>query len=211
MSKYLESKNNNASLKEELVLDVEISNDIICFYKNTFKCGLNVLYGDNGVGKTTLLKTICGLIENSNEVLLNSAKTDSSFFSFYFSGDELGEQELTIKENILYALNARYRDILQEYEALVEILELKEHEDKVLKYASAGMKQKMCVAICFLRKRKVVILDEPLNYMDDRTSNRLLEYMKERNDIITIVSSNTRYLFGDTLVNLEDLNSGKEK
>lgn len=78
-----------------------------CFdnFKFEFTQRVNFVYGNNGSGKTTFLKCICklikfdGVIEDSE-----SNTTETEQISFYFSGDEFLEAEMTVDENCKYFL-----------------------------------------------------------------------------------------------------------
>lgn len=181
------------SKREALTLSGTVENFIFCNFKFTFQQGIHIIIGSNGTGKTTLLKTICDLSKNEGHVMLNESKAGHDVFTYFFSGDTLGEDEMSIKETIFYYSKAKKKEIEEQYQELMMLFELKKHENVLIKSASEGMKQKMNIIICLLNRKRIVMLDEPFNYLDEKACINLVHYLQEyqrKEDNIIIISTN---------------------
>lgn len=131
--------------------------------------------------------------KNSGNILFNKKKISKPIYSYYFSGDLLGEDDMTIKENILYNIELNENTISEEYQKLIGIFELQNYENTLYKHASEGMKQKTHIIICLLYKKLVTILDEPFNYLDENSHKEFVRYLlenyKNSNKIVVIATN----------------------
>lgn len=196
-----------------MTLSGVVENKFFHNYKFVFNHGINIVVGNNGTGKTTLLKTICGIKRNKGHIMLNEKRLRKDTYAYFFSGDKLGEDEMSIKETIFYYMNSKRTLLIKEYEALMTMLNLKQHEDVLVKNASEGMKQKMNIIICLLNRRSVVLLDEPFNYLDEKACSSLIHYLQEYqrkcNNIIIISTNDLRLLSEFDSIKIIDLNKMK--
>ncbi len=130
--------------------------------------------GSNGVGKTTLLKCLSGLLlPSSGMVLIDgfdlyqrecSAKRRLSFLPdfprFY--------QELTAWEHILFISHAH--NVGDGFEKHAEILlsefDLSEAKDMYPHALSRGMRLKLGIILCLIRPFSLLIMDEPTSTLD---------------------------------------------
>ena len=187
-------------MSEKLNLYGKIENEFLGKTDIYFQSGLNIVCGDNGSGKTTLLRYICGLKKNKENLFVNAKKVKAKMLSFFFSGDLLGEAEMSIKDNIMYyGGSENTNDLQNRYMELMKRLELVNYENILLKNASEGMRQKMSIIICLLSNAPIKVLDEPFNYIDERSSNELvsylLEYISSHNDVIIIATNDKRMFY----------------
>ena len=151
------------------------------------------LIGLNGVGKTTLIKIILGLLDQEkgkvtifdNDVTKTSTRKQISFLpekfhpSIYLKGWEF------LDINLSYYGRSYKRDECREE---VKKLDLNPDalDQKITKY-SKGMGQKLGLASSFLAAAPLLILDEPMSGLDPRAriylKDRLLDYAKQKNTI----------------------------
>lgn len=178
--------------KNFIELSGVVTSGVLRNYKFEFKNGINIITGKNGSGKTTLLKCICYLRKYIGNIYLDKKLVKKNVCSFYFSGDDLGEEEMTIKDNIFYYTRI-CKDDIRSYRELLQCLFLEEYENTILKNASEGMKQKMRLIICILRKAKIIVLDEPFNYLDEQSKTNFIDYidrkLKEEKNIYVIATN----------------------
>ncbi|HFI0640228.1 TPA: ABC transporter ATP-binding protein [Streptococcus suis] len=140
--------------------------------------------GANGAGKTTLIKSILGLHDiDSGEITFNGQKgfqKDAEVMNQigYLLDTELFDY-LTAREHIeLMGLYEGRQHTNQEIQDILTRVALKD-EKKVIKAYSYGMKQRLRLALAMVRRRKLLILDEPLLGLDISTIQEFKSYLKE--------------------------------
>ena len=134
------------------------------------------LIGKNGVGKTTLLKVLLGLLERNTGKILYNQRSCASILEalpeevLYLSDQMILEDELTINQNLTFLLallqtesRRLNHDVVQ---SLLENVGLHEKRDHKIARLSRGEKQRILLAILFYQKWKLWILDEPLIGID---------------------------------------------
>ncbi len=144
------------------------------------------ILGPSGSGKTTLLNLILGIIApDSGSIIFNGddiTKTpmESRGFNIVFQDYALFPN-LNAYKNIVYGLkNKTGLSSQQEVDALIDLLELREHLDKKIDQLSGGQKQRVALARTMVMKPKILLLDEPLSALD----GVIKESIKEK--IVTI-------------------------
>ena len=151
------------------------------------------LIGQNGVGKTTLLRLISGLaIPDSGEIIFHatSSKGDRCKVGGIVEGpafyaDFSGRQNLEYYR-ILYNIPDKAK-IAQ----LLNMVGLQDNNKKYRNY-SLGMKQRLAVALALLNDPDIVLLDEPNNGLDPLGIAQLRDTINELNKtqgITFIISS----------------------
>lgn len=129
------------------------------------------LIGKNGSGKSTLMKAICQLIK-INEGTINVCGKNAlknrelvlGYISAIIENPSL-YPNLTVKQQIMANANLRHlttQDVNDAYEYLNFGKDLKLKNNKL----SLGMKQEVALAMAFMNKPKLFLLDEPINGLD---------------------------------------------
>ncbi len=136
--------------------------------------------GENGTGKSTLLKILVGLLEpTTGQVELRG--------SFGYCPQEMVIFEsLTVRENFRYFAAAYGLDRTEpstSYEDakndLLRRFHFHEYEDRLVSELSGGTKQKLNVSLALLHSPDVLILDEPYSGFDWETYLHFWEYADE--------------------------------
>ena len=163
----------------------------IVFYKfniNFFYNKINVLSGKNGVGKTTLLRTISGLIiPNDGRIVWDNNLNNHINYVSHVNGLSPSQ---TVKENIenwlnLFNINADIKKILSYFKLELLI-------NKKVNELSEGQKKKVSLSRLFINYRKVWILDEPYESLDESSKIMLSKFFLKHinSDGVLIISSN---------------------
>lgn len=149
------------------------------------------LMGKNGIGKTTLAKTLCGLqkplqgeILFCGKKLSNKKLTEETFLVMQDVNYQLFAD--SVKEEIL--LGAKEPEKMEEVLNLLGLTELAERHPMSL---SGGQKQRVAIASALVSGKKFVILDEPtsgLDYYHMMQVGKLLTLLKEQGKCVLVIT-----------------------
>lgn len=130
------------------------------------------ILGSSGSGKTTLLNIILGLINADegtiffNDKDITKVPMEKRDFNIVFQDYALFPN-LNAYKNITYGLkNFPDRSTKEEVDAMIDLLDLREHLDKKIDMLSGGQKQRVALARTLVMKPKILLLDEPLSALD---------------------------------------------
>ena len=135
-----------------------------------------LLIGENGVGKSSLLDTIVGLIKPQSGHIsiqgqsLKEIGTQKKKFFTYLPHENCLKDSFSIEENIRIWLNLNSikPDDKKIYRKL-KIFNLFDIKDRLIKSLSHGQKKKVSLSKLLFSKTKLWILDEPLNGLDEKS------------------------------------------
>ncbi|TGC08987.1 ATP-binding cassette domain-containing protein [Methanolobus halotolerans] len=148
------------------------------------------LLGPNGAGKTTtmsmlstMLKPTSGRASVNDFDILKSEDDVRRSIGIVFQDQSLDE-ELTAHENMdfhgrLYRVPKDLRQ--KKITELLELVELEDKKDNLVKTFSGGMRRRLEIARGLLHEPEVLFLDEPTLGLDPQTRNRLWQYIEELN------------------------------
>ena len=145
--------------------------------------------GPNGVGKTTLIKIISGLISaDSGTVLLDDKKISMDKISTMFDGSRNLYWNISVRENFYYftALKGRFKkEVDYLLEKNKEIFQIDNLLDKKYGELSLGQKQIVAVINTLLSNPELACFDEPSNGLDIYYEEKLIQIISNyaKNDI----------------------------
>jgi zinc transport system ATP-binding protein len=152
--------------------------------------------GPNGGGKTTLLKVILGLIKPvKGEIIFNSDLIDSNSIGYLpqiSTGD--ANYPVTVTDVILSGMMIR-KKILSRMSAsdkkrareIIDELGLSGMEDSSLNELSGGQMQRVFLGRAIIGNPKLLMLDEPGNFVDSTFENDFYEKLKYLNKRMAIL------------------------
>lgn len=158
----------------------------------------------SGFGKTTLINMISGLDKNY-EGRINFAKIKQKDIIVMFQEDRLIENLSVFKNLKLVSKNTN---------KIVELLidfELESKIDEKVSKLSGGEKRRVALIRTLLTNKKVMILDEPFNGLDDMTKKKVFAYLKKyqkENDktfILVLHDHNDANMISDKIIQLDAL------
>ena len=171
-----------------------------------------LIFGPNGAGKSTLLKLLAGII---------TAKRGDVFIGqkniLHYSKKELATQVAYLPQFDEFSLPLLVRDILlsgrypyqsffkkyshQDYEIFektVERFALADYVDRNMQTLSGGERKKVLLASAFIQDVPIILLDEPLNFLDPASAMQVIKMLKEMHNqgkTILLVSHLIEYFF----------------
>jgi len=143
------------------------------------------LYGESGAGKTSILRMIGGLMKPDSGIIQVS---DAVFFD---SNQKLNLtpqkrkvgylfQEYALFPNMTVYENIRYAE--GDHETIMELLQLLGIENLRDVYPgqlSGGQQQRVALGRAIIQKPRILLLDEPLSALDEKTRYNLQKYIRE--------------------------------
>ena len=158
---------------------------------------LNIVSGESGVGKTSLLNLIAGLERPSSGsiVLDNITQADSNHFiepekrniGFVFQDFALFPH-MSIESNITFGGESDNKF----FNKLIKCMSLADHLKKYPHEISGGQQQRVSIARALFSKPKILLVDEPISNQDKENKNEIIkiisEFIKNQNIICIIVS-----------------------
>lgn len=165
-----------------------------------------VILGRNGVGKTTLLKSIIGLLDaNTGSIYLDEKNVTKmrphersrQGIAYVPQGREIIPQ-LTVKENLELGAYAHKVDYEKKVEEIFEYFPiLPQHLKRKGGVLSGGQQQQLAIARALMSEPKILILDEPTEGIQPNIVSEiagiLSRYHEEKNVPIIVVEQNLHF------------------
>nr|WP_253954768.1 ATP-binding cassette domain-containing protein [Lactiplantibacillus pentosus] len=165
------------------------------------------LVGANGAGKTTIMKSILGLIRTEGAVTIAGQAMQ------FDRHPALAQVGALIEYPSLYPylsgwdnlrLFARDQDVAAQIQALVTQFDMSDYIHRKARTYSLGMKQKLGIALAFLNRPQLVILDEPMNGLDPQGTKQLRDFiMAQKQQGVTLLISS--HILGELQKLADDL------
>ena len=172
----IQLQNVTKRIKENTVLD-----NVSYTFKSGFVYGL---YGQNGSGKTMLLRAISGLINlDSGSIFIDGEKLHDKIEFPPETGIVIENMELlpecSAKRNL--QMLAKIKNIADEKDIIfsLERVGLYPDSDKKVKKFSLGMKQRLNIAQAIFENQKIILLDEPTNALDEDAVQLIYKIIRE--------------------------------
>lgn len=151
--------------------------------------------GPNGGGKTTLLRIILKLLKpTSGQVTFRyGGKIVRELSIGYLPQKNMIDQRfpISVEEVVasgLHATNGLSKDhIAEKVQEMIKMIGLEQHSRRSIGYLSGGQLQRALLGRAIISNPRVLVLDEPLSYVDKRFENRIYEIVAELAKKMTIL------------------------
>ncbi|SFU87231.1 ABC-2 type transport system ATP-binding protein [Clostridium sp. DSM 8431] len=194
------------------VSNIDILNDISVEFKKGTIYGI---VGKNGSGKTMLFKSICGLINpTSGEITVLDRPIKNGTFPketgiIIENPGFLPQYSAFENLKILASINNKVDD--ETIKKYINLVTLDAENKKTLKTYSLGMKQKLGIAQALMENPKLLILDEPMNALDEESViliRKLLLNLKNQG-VTILLSSHNKVDIDELCDHIYTMDSGK--
>ena len=151
-----------------------------------------LVLGESGIGKTTLLHLIAGILKpKSGSIALNGTKLNelSAAKLDRFRGQHIGLvfqqphfiQALTLKENLeLVQYFANVKHNIKRIKEVVDNLGIATKLDKKPHLLSKGEQQRAAIALAVINSPQLILADEPTANLDDTNCAKVVNLLKEQ-------------------------------
>jgi len=168
------------------------------------------IIGDSGMGKTSILKIIAGLLDaSSGTVLLEGKAIEGPSIKLVPGHEEIQlvnqDFELDVYQTVFENVQGKVLHLSSEdrEELIGEVLELVELNDIRNRKAinlSGGEQQRLALARALICEPKCLLLDEPFVHVDQRLRFKIINYLLQLNEIrnttIVLVSHDGAEMLG---------------
>ena len=154
--------------------------------------GMTFILGKSGSGKSTLLNIIGGLDKYDSGDMSILGKSSKDFTQADFDSYR----------------NTYIGFVFQEFNILLEKLELKDLKHRKVNELSGGQKQRVAIARALIKNPKVILADEPTGNLDSTTGKQVMDLLKEisKEKLVIIVSHDkeSANTYGDRIIEIKD-------
>ena len=155
--------------------------------------GVHLIKGDNGSGKTTFFKCLAGISPASGEIRIDHLSLSEDPIAYRYQvnfseAEPLYPGFLTARDLTTFVGKTK-KATPQQIRYYCHELGIDWFHEKSCGTYSSGMLKKLSLALAFLGEPKMIILDEPLITLDDTTRTRLFKLIREKREILFLLSS----------------------
>jgi len=142
------------------------------------------LFGENGSGKTTLFNIISGLDKQDGGKLYGYDPNDVA----YLFQEDVFFEHLSLLENIVLVSQMKKHIAKEQAIALLNELDLADYAEALPSTLSGGMRKRAAIVAVFASGKKILLLDECSNALDDNMKERVIGFIKKYSSDKTVIA-----------------------
>lgn len=168
------------------------------------------IVGKNGVGKSTFIKSLIGLMKKSKEkIFVDGNKLDKKKRIKISALVMQDVNHQLFADSVINEVSLKIDASDEEKNHTLKKLSLLDYKERHPQNLSGGEKQRLAIATVLLQKRKIVCFDEATSGMDLKNMleiANLIEKIKSKDNIVLLISHDTEFLniVCDEIINIED-------
>ena len=150
-----------------------------------------LIIGNSGIGKTTLLHLLAGILKPESGSISVSGIDISKFSDTEldkFRGDNIGIvfqkphfiSSLTINENLKLAQYLSHSKTSGDAKKILESLNIKDKYQQKPNQLSEGEKQRASIALALINSPSLILADEPTSSLDDFNCDNVIKLLKKQ-------------------------------
>lgn len=158
-----------------------------------------LIQGNNGSGKTSLLKIIAGIIVPTKGYTKVDAKGEIKKYIAYIDSTPRMQEHMTVLEYFFYwgIYYCGIENYSTEYvDHVISMLELETLKTRIINQLSLGQKKRVLIGKLMITQRPIWLLDEPTIGLDSYWTTQFYALMHKHRLLggITILTTHTKYL-----------------
>lgn len=201
---------------DKLLWPNNVEQAVVSVPQMKFDSGVHLLWGISGSGKTSFMECVAGRRQCTQgfikygpvDIDLSIRRDKDRWFKQFLSmsfQDSCLLEELTCEENILLPtrLNGLEKPSLSLFAEISEVLQIEDFLLKAPDQISRGQQQRINLARALIYAQEILLLDEPLVYIEKELGCQILEYIIERvrkTQLICLLSSHDPRIAEDARV-----------
>lgn len=149
------------------------------------------IMGQNGAGKSTILKLITGYPQPDNGNI-----TIAPYLSIATAHQVISPEDtkLTVEEFFQKHLDQEVYDLSRRVDEVLEIVNLKAPLDRIIKSFSGGQQARLLLASALIQDPDILLLDEPTNNLDKAGIEHLTQFLLNYEKTCIVISHDAEFL-----------------
>jgi len=165
-----------------------ILNEVDFSLRNGWKA---TLMGQNGSGKSTILKLITGILNPESGKIHIANKMSVATARQVIPRDEM---HLTVREFFEKCFPKKVYDIDPRIDEVLEVVNLHAPHDRAVKSFSGGQQARLLLASALVQKPDLLLLDEPTNNLDKEGIAHLTQFLIDYKKTCIVISHDAEFL-----------------